>query len=290
MTPRARVAAVACVSTAVCVGALLLERARYGGARVDLCAQVGAGALDADGVRVLVGSALRADGSVTAGSVPRCDARADATFAFLVLRDAARASRWPDAPMVVAHFAPSGTLSGPRAHRPSAELLLPPGPLDVSVVAHELAHVVILHRRQSAPRSEIGRRLLSSIDEGVADYASAVATSRTVVGGQGGPSRDLGRPPRVSVEGWASLASLSTAFDPHVLGWDLAALLVARGGLDRALRDDVALAASAAVGEDVSDLLSSFVHACPSRSRSLLASVVTEWFGHPAVLRDASME
>jgi hypothetical protein len=117
------------------------------------------------------------------------------------------------------------------------------------------------------------------LDEGVADYAASLATEGSIVGDPiHGPRRDLERPPRLSVEGWASLAAAGSPFDPHLLGWDLAAALHARAPRDRALRDDLAVAAGDADAEgDVRAILASFARACPLRSREKLHRALADF-------------
>lgn len=276
---RRRLAVAIVVGAAAVVAAWRLEQARLAPGRAAACGEAGGATLDHDGVRVLVGSELAGDGALRPGRVARCDERADATATFVAVRAAVQGARWSEQPPVVVHFAPRGGAAGARTHRARAELILPAGePLDATVLAHELAHVVVLARRAEAPRSDVGRRVVAVIDEGVADFAAAVATGRRVVGDPSrGPTRDLERPPRVSIEGWANLASTSTPFDPHLLGWDLAAALFARAGVDRQLRDDLAAAAAAARGEDVGPILASLVAACAERSRELLRSALAEW-------------
>ncbi|MBX3210842.1 MAG: hypothetical protein KF850_02280 [Labilithrix sp.] len=276
---RRRLAVAIVAGLAVGVAAWRLEQARLGPDREAACAEAGGATLDHDGVRVLVGSELATDGALRPGHVARCDERAAATATFIAVRAAVRDARWPDLPPVVVHFDPRGGAAGARTHRARAEVLVPAGgPLDATVLSHELTHVVVLARRAEAPRSDVGRRVIAVLDEGVADFAAAVATGRGVVGDPArGPTRDLGRPPRVSVEGWAHLASTSTPFDPHLLGWDLAAALFARAGADRQLRDDLTAAVAAARGEDMGPILASLVSACAERSRPLLRSILAEW-------------
>jgi hypothetical protein len=239
--------------------------------------------LDRDGVRVLVASELAADGTLRAGRIAGTGDGAGATTSFRVVRDLMRASEWDVAPVVVVHhaprLAPGVSMIGPVTHEGSAGLLLPDGAsANETVLAHELSHVAILTRRTGRADGGVAPRVVAVIDEGVADFAASVATKTSSIGDPAfGPTRDLSRAPRVSVEGWASLASLGTAFDPHLLGWDLAAALHAKARGSREVREDVTLAAAGVFGTTIHEILSSFVERCPERSRAIVRAAVKEW-------------
>lgn len=247
---------------------------------VGACAPRGA-PFDGGGVRIVVGSALDPDGTLRTGRVARESDGRDAASSFATVRDLLRRTEWDVAPVVVVHLAPrvarGVSLRGPATHAATGALLLPSPTVDETAIAHELEHVAILSRRWEAPADDLARRVLSAIDEGVADFAASVSTGAAVIGDSSlGPRRDLEKPPRLSVEGWAQLAT-GRGFDPHALGWDLASSLHRRGRGRRELRDDATAAAATAHGKTIREIALSFIESCPARSRSTVHAAVEEW-------------
>jgi hypothetical protein len=165
----------------------------------------------------------------------------------------------------------------------SGSLLAGPGAeaLPASVWLHELGHA---RMRGARPSGVLGRRLIQAIDEGAADYFAASISGSPRLG-DASELRDLTAPPHVAASEWAALALPS--FDPHRMGWALAARLYAlepqRGPLLDAL---VACLDGESELERAADTPSASVQAllqaCPASARERISQVLAEWL--PAAL------
>ncbi len=239
--------------------------------------------LEGDGVRVLVGSALEADGTLRSGSPARRGESPLADHAFDVAADLVRRGASRPVASVVVHaapaLAPGVVLHGATTHEASAELLVHDDAVAATVVAHELAHVSVLARRRGPrPSSASARRVLAALDEGVADYAAFVVTGEVTLGDPSlGPTRDLDHPPAPSSATWAEHLVPAGLDRRHELGWRLASGLRRARGRSTDVRDDVLAAAAPAGGESMIAVLASFVDAVPTRSRDVVRSAVREW-------------
>jgi hypothetical protein len=238
------------------------------------------------GLRAHLGSSVGAD-RIEAGTALDCAGDSD------VYRGAVSAlERVPRPllpPKLLLHVDPSFPGGGPlvsdlEVHRGTGELLVtrayartPAYDAD-SVWLHEVGHVLSLGAR---PRGELGRRLLSAVEEGFADYFAAASTGSPRVGAEGREIRDLTAPPRIGGSEWASLA-LSGAFDAHRFGWLFAAELHRAEPLAGPLLEDVlrALACTEAWPADAEtprEAMRELVRRCPARSRERLDGAISRW-------------
>ena len=141
---------------------------------------------------------------------------------------------------------------------------------------HELGHVRLHGAR---PNALLARRVLEALEEGVADYYAAVVGGTPVLGTDE-QRRDLRQPSPAGASEWASLAF--PGFDPHHLGWALAATLYAAepspGELLReavaCLDGDSALRAAELPGPAIEALLA----ACPEPGKQRFSSLIQDWF------------
>jgi hypothetical protein len=238
------------------------------------------------GLSAYLGSSVGAE-RIEAGAALDCAAESD------VYRGAVSALERVPVPLLppklLLHVEPSfpdgGTrLSDLEVHRASGELLVtrayartPAYDAD-SVWLHEVGHVLSLGAR---PRGELGRRLLSAVEEGFADYFASASAGSPRVGAEGREVRDLTAPPRIGASEWASLA-LAGAFDAHRFGWQFAAELHRAEPLAGPLLEDVlrALASTEAwptSAETPREAMRELVRRCPARSRERLDGAISRW-------------
>jgi hypothetical protein len=165
-----------------------------------------------------------------------------------------------------------------EVHEASGALLLASGAaLDHTVWFHELAHVSM---RGPRPGNRIAERLLRAVEEGVADWVAATVAGSPLLGGVGG--RDLRQPPVTSTFAWAALALPRVHFDPHELGWQLAAELWRARPAGDMLREDLVAALAdptpwPAEVTSPADTLAHLLARCPARSRETLSGVLHAW-------------
>jgi len=235
---------------------------------------------------VLIGSEVIAD-DVTPGRVAPLH---DEAFTVLTAICHARA-RLPESlrrPVDV-HLDPS-TGADPRitsveTHMPSASLLVASpaaGDLDASMWLHELAHVAAAGPR---PKGPIASRLLSAVDEAVADYGAAAVGRRTALGPvEGAERRDLANVQALSPEAFQALALPGGAFEAHRLGLPLAAALYQREPVPGPLLEDLISALSAPApwpatpGAEAA--ASALIERTPARSRRAVAGAIAGWLPH----------
>lgn len=245
-------------------------------ALVDRCRALGDGALASREVSVHVGSIV-GHGTLTAGRVPRCEDVPGATAVFIAatervadLPSSLRVSR------VAIHHVPrlpagARPLIDLEMHRPTGALLAGSGPIVPAIWFHELAHV---RMRGTRPAAIVAGRIVDAAEEGVADYTAAAVTGSSQL-----PGRDLTAPPRALPDDWATLASGD--FDPHRLGWQLAAALWASEPRPGPLLEDalacIAGAPEGSVGDRTGTALAAWLAGCPPRSRRAISEVICRW-------------
>jgi len=176
---------------------------------------------------------------------------------------------------------------GVECHRATGSLLLADSAADLpdSVWLHELAHVRVHGAR---PHAQLAQRVITAFEEGVADYYAAVFGGSPRLG-FGAQQRDLRQAPNVGPSDWASLAFPS--FDPHRLGWTLAAALYEaepRAGvlLETALAclDGPGPLADA---DTPAHAITSLLASCPELGKDRLSEILDDWLP-PAFLNQTS--
>jgi hypothetical protein len=250
-------------------------------------------ALDSPAIEVRSSSRLRADGRLEGGLPVSCGESARAACALLAAHDAL--ALVPDRlrpARVTVHLEPalppgSAPLGALEYHADSASLFARRADLaqiESSVWLHELGH---LRARGARPRGRIERRIYAVIEEGAADYYAATIGGSARLRSPDG-ARDLDRPAGVPPEYWVTL--LAPAFDPHPLGWELAAALWKIEKAPGPLLHDLIEGLSARV--EPADLpegtaatpaavARSFAERCPARSRQAIAGALGSAFGVP---------
>lgn len=233
-------------------------------------------------VRVRASSRLLADGTLEPGEM-----LAQSTFAWLP--EVQRASTALAA--IPGQFAPSEVtlelnsrrapgvppLLGVECHRETGALLLGATAhlLPQNVWLHELAHVRLHGAR---PRAILAQRMLTALEEGVADDYAAVLGGSPVLG-FGAEQRDLQQPPNVGPSDWASLALPN--FDPHRLGWALASALYAaepRAGV--LLEEAIACLDGSGPLRDAdspASAIASLLQSCPESGRARFETLLSDW-------------
>lgn len=267
---------------AVGAGFLVWDDRRLEPERRAACARVGSNELDHDGVRVVLGSRVANDGTLVRGHVATCREDAAATALFERVRTLVRESGPAGTPFVVVHYAPGGdgvtAPSRAETHATSGQILVARGePPDDGILIHELVHARLA--RTEERETPVGvARLRAVLEEGVADYAAAVTRETPVVGDPTrGPSRDLAHPPKASESTWIGLGAPNAGFDPHELGFSLAAKLYVKAPKDRSVRDDLYRCFEGAPGKTIRETLARWVLACPARHRELVTDVLRDW-------------
>jgi hypothetical protein len=178
-------------------------------------------------------------------------------------------------------------ISGVECHGESGTLLLgdTASQLPKSVWLHELAHVRLHGARPSAM---LAKRVITALEEGVADDYAAVLGGSPVLG-FGAEQRDLRQPPGVGPSDWASLAFPD--FDPHRLGWALAAALYAaepRAGT--LLEEAIACLDGPGPLHDASSpasAVASLLASCPEPGRQRFSALLSDWLP-PAFFNESS--
>lgn len=150
------------------------------------------------------------------------------------------------------------------------------GQLSEELWLHELAHVRMQGARPSAP---LAKRLLSALEEGVADYYAAAIAGTSKVGADG-EVRDLAQPPRLDDTDWMRLALSS--FEPHRLGWAFGAELYRSEARPGALLEDAVAcfdgeSALGAAPDSTSAAVAALLAECPERSRDRLRRLLSDW-------------
>lgn len=147
--------------------------------------------------------------------------------------------------------------------------------LPISVWLHELGHARL---RGTRPNAELPSRLLNAIDEGAADYFAACLSGSPRLG-DATELRDLSAPSPIGDSEWASLAFPS--FDPHRVGWALAARLYAEEPQPGPLLDAVVACLDGDSALDAVDSPASAVQtlldACPAASRARISRTLRSW-------------
>jgi hypothetical protein len=260
------------------------------------CQQQTGGTLRTTAIAVHTKATLRANGHVSGGRIPGCS---DSAEAWQIYRQAhAARSLTPEGlrpASVTVLLDPrlpqtAEPVRGVELHQASSTVLVQAGTasqLVPSVWLHEFAH---LRARGPRPTSLLARRIYAALDEGVADYYAAAITGRPALGGQHGAlqGRHLEHPPPHSAYGWASVAIPVLRFDPHEMGWQLAARFWrAEPAAGELLADLVAGLASHAplptAEAGLWQVLQSFWQRCPARSRARIRAELSAWV--PAELR-----
>jgi hypothetical protein len=178
-------------------------------------------------------------------------------------------------------------INGVECHGESGTLLLgnTAPQLPKSVWLHELAHVRLHGARPSAM---LAKRLITALEEGVADDYAAVLGGSAVLG-FGAEQRDLRQPPSVGPSDWASLAFPD--FDPHRLGWALAAALYAAEPRAGALLEE-AIACLDGPGplryaSSPASAIASLLESCPEPGRQPFRTLLSDWLP-PAFFNESS--
>ena len=179
------------------------------------------------------------------------------------------------------------TISGIECHGQSGALLLGSSAhrLPKSVWLHELAHVRLHGAR---PQAVLAKRVITALEEGIADDYAAVLGGSPVLGSDG-EERDLRQPPNVGPSDWASLAFPN--FDPHRLGWALGAALFAAEPRAGALLEG-ALACLDGPGplrdaDSPVSAITSLLQSCPEPGRERFQALLRCWLP-PAFLNESS--
>ena len=255
---------------------------------VEGCRDATLPAAKALGVEVHLESELTADGQIRVRLSSKCPSSDRAA----TVRDAlnaidripvglrpARVTLHVD-PQLPAHAPP---LSRVEFHRPSHALLVVSRDrwaMTPTVWLHELAHVQMDGPR---PRGFVAQRLLAVLEEGIADLYAAQISGQSVIGSErGAVGRDLGAPPSLPAPRWEPLFVDRQRFDPHLLGWALAARLWARA--DRAVLLPALLSCMANPSpvperaDTPREALRAWLHRCPSGSLPAIREVVDGWF------------
>lgn len=184
---------------------------------------------------------------------------------------------------ITVHYAPNATGVAPvqdvSVDRDTGDVLLSKearGAFEVSIWLHELAHARA--RPRYSGHNALEKRVLSAIEEGVADYFAAVLSGSPSIG-TAGRRRRLDGPLTGRAETW--LTVVWRDFDPHVLGGELAAILWRLAPRAGPLLNDtlLCLADFEASGEFAAPwpMLSKLSSTCPSRSRPLLVRAFERW-------------
>lgn len=241
---------------------------------------------------VRASSRLSADGSLQPGGV-----LARATWASLPEAQHAAAAL----AAIPAKFAPSAvtlelelkrapgvpSILGVECHRETGALLLGDRAdvLPANVWLHELGHVRLHGARPSAV---LAKRVITALEEGVADDYAAVLGGSPVLG-FGVEQRDLRQPPSGGLSNWASLAF--PEFDPHRLGWALAAALYAAEPRAGALLEEAVacLDGPGPLGsaESPASAIASLLESCPEPGRQRFSALLSDWLP-PAFLNESS--
>jgi hypothetical protein len=229
---------------------------------------------------VIVGSTLAGPAAIRPGRTVACgdDRQADG-----IREQVSRAYRKTPERLrpasVTVHLKPDvsagvARIRGIEFHRASRSLLVERAPEEPSAWLHELAHVRMGARLPAGP---LGRRLFAALEEGIADYQAACISGSTLVGGV----RDLERPPRLRAEHWASLALPRLSFDPHRIGWPLAARFYRIEPRPGTLLDDLVACMARTLPPTVPDtpgaLIDAWLGGCPPRSRDRIRSALRGW-------------
>jgi hypothetical protein len=242
------------------------------------------GARRETGVQVRTGGARTTKGVTGGRPLSPADLRAASVLAPLLgaralLPEALRVPVVVQLDPVALTFAPApGALEAFPAGGAIAVRSDAPALLDRGVWLHELVHVAAAGPR---PTASVAARLMTAVDEGVADFAAAAFGGSSVVGvAASGESRDLAAPPFVGESEWAYVALPSAPWDTHRLGHALAATLY-REPERRALAEDavhgLANPAPFAPVETPGAVLAAWIDRCPVRSREALVRAVRRW-------------
>ena len=154
-----------------------------------------------------------------------------------------------------------------------------------SVWRHELVHATALRQ---LPKSTVARRLVLTIEEGIADFVAARLENQPLVGTESiGETRDLSKPLTQLDRSFETLSL--PGFTPHVLSRGLARAL---WGQPESLRATAALRclrslwANTTALSGIRDVLQAFVASCPAEQHPIVKTALMQWV--PQELRPQS--